>query len=78
MSGVVITPKSIVIEVPNPTPIDNGPIDKIFGSHQAIAEAEGLFWNMKLAHQAELGTVTKTETGYAIEFKYKEVKFDNH
>ena len=62
---------SAVISVGNPRAIDNGVLDTMFGSSQAISEAVSKFWEMGLATKAELGNVTKTNTGYDVEIKYK-------
>jgi len=65
--------QSIVINVPNPEPLDDGILDKIFGSSQAISDAVSNFWTMNLAHKAELGKVSQTQNGYSVEILYKSV-----
>jgi hypothetical protein len=66
-----LTRKTIIIEVPKPAPVDNGPIDTVFGRHWAISNAASNFWDMKLAGTAQLGTVTELENGgYSVEFIY--------
>ena len=62
--------KSVLIEVGEPSPIDGGPLDDIFGRSQAISEAVAKFWEMKLATAAKLGEVTKTAAGYKVEILY--------
>ncbi len=62
--------ETITINVATPKPIDNGILDTMFGSSQAISEAVSKFWEMGLASKAELGKVTKSITGYDIEIKY--------
>lgn len=63
----------IKIDVEKPSPIDNGPLDNLFGRSQAISEAVSKFWKMGLASEAELGTVEETETGFTVEIIYEEV-----
>jgi len=58
------------ISVMNPKPIDDGVLDSMFSSSQAISEAVSKFWGMNLATKAELGKVTKTNTGYDVEIIY--------
>ena len=60
-----------IISVSNPSPIDNNVLGAMFGTSQAISEAVGKFWDTKLAAKATLGQVTKTNTGYDVEIKYK-------
>lgn len=61
---------SILIEVDNPKPLDGGILDNIFGSSQGISEAVSKFWGMGLAKSAELGKVSRIETGYLVEILY--------
>lgn len=62
---------SIVIEVAKPEPIDNGVLDGIFNSSQAISDAVSKFWRLNLAKHATLGKVTNTQSGYEVEIIYK-------
>ncbi|KKM99302.1 hypothetical protein LCGC14_1149380 [marine sediment metagenome] len=62
---------SIIISVEKPKPIDEGVLDTMFSSSRATSEAVAKFWGMGLASEAELGKVTKTDTGYDVEIKYQ-------
>jgi len=61
---------SEIISVSKPTPIDGDILDTMFDSSRAISEAVCRFWKLGLASKAELGKVTKTDSGYEVEIIY--------